>query len=161
MTAVPPKGDPLEQELLDARVDAAATARRRGRYRRGLCAMQLKAARCRLRLQKQHLNAQTLGHGLCRERPGTLVSLLADPKKAPLVSAWRDEARAEAPAAMALEASNANFGDPFESITPQKVVRLRRAAAAFLAAHEQTVKQVRFDSAAVLGVRLEVRCGVA
>ena len=55
---------------------------------------------------------------------------------------------------------NANFGDPFESVTPQKVARIRRAAAAFLAAHDQTVKQVRFDFAAVLGVRLEVRCGV-
>ncbi|MGA1333049.1 MAG: YraN family protein, partial [Ilumatobacteraceae bacterium] len=56
---------------------------------------------------------------------------------------------------------NANFGDPFEAITPQKMLRVRRATAAFLLTHKQTVNQIRFDFAAVLGVRLEVRCGVA
>jgi Holliday junction resolvase-like predicted endonuclease len=54
-----------------------------------------------------------------------------------------------------------NFGDPFEAITPQKMLRIRRATAAFMATYEQSVKEIRFDFAAVLGARLEVRCGVA
>jgi len=56
---------------------------------------------------------------------------------------------------------NADFGDPFEAITPQKLRRVRRATAAFMATYEQSVKEIRFDFAAVLGARLEVRCGVA
>ena len=55
---------------------------------------------------------------------------------------------------------NENFGYPFEAITPRKLARIRRAAASFLSSHEQSVKVVRFDVAAVLGTRLEVRCGV-
>jgi hypothetical protein len=38
---------------------------------------------------------------------------------------------------------------------------VRRATAAFMAIYEQSVKEIRFDFAAVLGARLEVRCGVA
>jgi putative endonuclease len=56
---------------------------------------------------------------------------------------------------------NADFGDPFEAITQQKLLRVRRATAAFMATYEQSVKEIRFDFAAVLGARLEVRCGVA
>jgi putative endonuclease len=56
---------------------------------------------------------------------------------------------------------NADFGDPFESITPQKMLRVRRATASFMATCEQIVKEIRFDFAAVLGARLEMRCGVA
>ena len=55
---------------------------------------------------------------------------------------------------------NANFGDPFEAITPRKLARMRRAAASFLASRKQSVKVIRFDVAAVLGTHLEVRCGV-
>ena len=79
---------------------------------------------------------------------------------------------------------NANFGDPFEAITPRKVLRLRRAAAAFVESlrlvhgastsaligdHEERasravsarrIKEIRFDAASVVGTRVEVRPGV-
>ncbi len=64
---------------------------------------------------------------------------------------------------------NANHGDPFEAITPRKIARLRRATAAFVAALRdddptlsggglrRPICNVRFDAAAVLGGRVEVR----
>ncbi|MEY2766175.1 MAG: hypothetical protein RL552_1080 [Actinomycetota bacterium] len=79
---------------------------------------------------------------------------------------------------------NADFGDPFEAITPRKVLRLRRAAAAFVESlrlvhgastsaligdHEELasrtvsarrIKEIRFDAASVVGTRVEVRPGV-
>ena len=79
---------------------------------------------------------------------------------------------------------NADFGDPFEAITPRKVLRLRRAAAAFVESlrlvhgastsaligdHEERasravsarrIKEIRFDAASVVGTRVEVRPGV-
>jgi hypothetical protein len=79
---------------------------------------------------------------------------------------------------------NVDFGDPFEAITPRKVLRLRRAAAAFVdslrlvhgapastskGGHEERasrvvsarqIKEIRFDAASVTGARVEVRSGV-
>lgn len=55
---------------------------------------------------------------------------------------------------------NTNFGDPFEAITPRKVLRLRRATAALVESMERPVKEIRFDGASVLGVRLTVRRGI-
>ena len=55
---------------------------------------------------------------------------------------------------------NAAFGDPFEAITDRKVLRLRRAAGAFLGANGvglPPIREVRFDAAAVIGARVEVR----
>lgn len=60
---------------------------------------------------------------------------------------------------------NADFGDPFESFTPRKMLRVRRATAAFIASLRDNqagatvppVREVRFDAAAVIGVRVEVR----
>jgi putative endonuclease len=46
------------------------------------------------------------------------------------------------------------FGDPLEMVTPVKVERVRRAAAAWLAA--QPAQRVRFDVAAERAGRLEV-----
>jgi putative endonuclease len=61
---------------------------------------------------------------------------------------------------------NADFGDPFEAITPRKVLRLRRAAAAFVDRFRATgdatsFSEIRLDAAAVMGARVEVRMGVA
>lgn len=67
--------------------------------------------------------------------------------------------------------SNVNLGDPFESITPQKIARLRRATAKFVAELRAgrlaaelgggdgrgDFSRVRFDAAAVLGGDVEVR----
>ena len=55
-----------------------------------------------------------------------------------------------------------NFGDPFEAITPQKVSRLRRATAQYVAELRRdtprlVVCRVRFDAAAVVGARVEIR----
>ena len=64
---------------------------------------------------------------------------------------------------------NGNHGDPFESITTQKIARLRRAAAIFVDALREgestlsggglrlPIRELRFDAAAVLGGRVEVR----
>ena len=62
---------------------------------------------------------------------------------------------------------NANLGDPFEAITPRKVLRLRRATAAFVhqlrRSGEQSfgsslfVNEIQFDAAAVTGVSLVIR----
>lgn len=60
---------------------------------------------------------------------------------------------------------NADFGDPFESISPRKMLRVRRATAAFIASLRDSqagatvpqVREVRFDAAAVIGARVEVR----
>jgi Holliday junction resolvase-like predicted endonuclease len=55
---------------------------------------------------------------------------------------------------------NAAFGDPFEAVTHGKVLRLRRATAAFLGANGvdlPPIREVRFDAAAVIGAQVEVR----
>ncbi len=57
---------------------------------------------------------------------------------------------------------NTNLGDPFESITPHKIAKLRRAMAEFVAEVRRNtpgliVHNVRFDAAAVIGARVEVR----
>ena len=64
---------------------------------------------------------------------------------------------------------NGNHGDPFESITTQKIARLRRAAAMFVVELRERgspvsggglrlpIHELRFDAAAVLGGRVEVR----
>jgi Holliday junction resolvase-like predicted endonuclease len=71
---------------------------------------------------------------------------------------------------------NADFADPFEAITPHKMQRVRRATAAYIASlrdvragatapHNLTVpthiREIRFDAAAVVGARVEVRENVA
>jgi putative endonuclease len=56
------------------------------------------------------------------------------------------------------------FGDPFEAVTAGKILRLRRTTAALLGTDDPrlpTVREVRFDAAAVIGARIEVREGVA
>jgi len=64
---------------------------------------------------------------------------------------------------------NGNHGDPFEAITEQKIARLRRATAVFVVGlredasptsgggSRRLVRRIRFDAAAVLGGRVEVR----
>ena len=64
---------------------------------------------------------------------------------------------------------NGNHGDPFEAITTQKIARLRRAAAMFVVelrdgvsptsggGLRRPIRELRFDAAAVLGGRVEVR----
>ena len=57
---------------------------------------------------------------------------------------------------------NTNLGDPFEAITPQKIAKLRRATAEYVARLRcdtpgLVVHNVRFDAAAVIGARVEVR----
>ena len=56
--------------------------------------------------------------------------------------------------------ASAAFGHPFEAITPTKVARIRRVAAAWLSAHPGAPSGVRLDAAAVLGVEIEVREGI-
>ena len=52
--------------------------------------------------------------------------------------------------------SNA-FGDPLESISPAKQLRVRRATQDFLESlSEVRITRVRFDAASVLGTRVEV-----
>jgi Holliday junction resolvase-like predicted endonuclease len=56
------------------------------------------------------------------------------------------------------------MGDPFEAVNARKILRLRRATAALLGTRDPClppVRQVRFDAAAVIGARIEVREGVA
>ncbi|MGA1679861.1 MAG: YraN family protein [Ilumatobacteraceae bacterium] len=56
------------------------------------------------------------------------------------------------------------MGDPFEAVNDRKILRLRRATAALLGTRDPSlppVRQVRFDAAAVIGARIEVREGVA
>lgn len=58
----------------------------------------------------------------------------------------------------------ATMGDPFEAVDARKILRLRRATAALLGTRDPSlppVRQVRFDAAAVIGARIEVREGVA
>ena len=83
---------------------------------------------------------------------------------------------------------NAHFGDPFESVTPQKILRVRRATASLVSQLRAqstdrnliaddvenptgssalcrkraggVIYLVRFDAAAVLGAQVEVREGV-
>jgi putative endonuclease len=50
----------------------------------------------------------------------------------------------------------ADYGDPLEMVTPEKMRRVRRAAEAWLARHpEHGACAVRFDVVAVRGRRLE------
>jgi len=60
---------------------------------------------------------------------------------------------------------NGELGDAFESITPRKVLRIRRATAMFIAASRSDVSvpqfsEVRFDAAAIRGRAVEFRHGV-
>lgn len=73
------------------------------------------------------------------------------------IVAWRDGVLA---VCEVKARSNANFGDPFEAITPRKVLRLRRAAAAFVASLHRPTKEIRFDAASVIGARLTMRQGI-
>lgn len=56
--------------------------------------------------------------------------------------------------------SSARYGSPFEAVGPAKQQRLRRLAAAWMAAHRPALGpgrcEVRFDVVAVTGGRLEV-----
>jgi len=52
--------------------------------------------------------------------------------------------------------SSEAFGTPLEAVTPAKQARIRRLAAAYLAASGVRAARVRFDVAAVLDGRLEV-----
>jgi putative endonuclease len=52
--------------------------------------------------------------------------------------------------------SSEAFGTPLEAVTPVKQARIRRLAAAYLAASGVRASRVRFDVAAVLDGRLEV-----
>lgn len=55
---------------------------------------------------------------------------------------------------------NTAFGHPFEAVTANKLLRLRRATAAFLGANGAGlpgVRELRFDAAAVIGAHVEVR----
>ena len=47
------------------------------------------------------------------------------------------------------------FGDPLEMVTPLKEQRIRRAAAAWLSAHDASGLEPRFDVVAVRGRRIE------
>ena len=51
--------------------------------------------------------------------------------------------------------SGPGFGDPLEMVTPVKVERIRRAAAGWLASHDATELDIRFDVVAVRGRRIE------
>jgi putative endonuclease len=51
--------------------------------------------------------------------------------------------------------SGTGFGDPLEMVTPVKVERIRRAAAAWLASHDCAGLDVRFDVVAERGRRIE------
>lgn len=73
------------------------------------------------------------------------------------VVAWRDGVLA---VCEVKARRNADFGDPFESITPRKMLRVRRATAAMLGTDSLRlphIREVRFDAAAVVGARVEVR----
>jgi putative endonuclease len=53
--------------------------------------------------------------------------------------------------------SSAAFGEPFEAVTVAKQLRIRRLAAAWLAAHPAAgARDVRFDVASVRGATVEV-----
>ena len=57
---------------------------------------------------------------------------------------------------------NDNFGGAFEAVTPRKMLRIRRAAASFIAAlrvsaDSPNIDELRFDVAAVTGGRFEIR----
>ena len=52
--------------------------------------------------------------------------------------------------------ASAAFGTPLEAVTPVKQARIRRLAAAYLAASGVRAFRVRFDVAAVLDGQLEV-----
>ncbi len=54
-----------------------------------------------------------------------------------------------------------DFGDPFESISPEKQVRVRRAAQDLLESGDGAlaglrITRVRFDAASVLGAQVEI-----
>lgn len=52
------------------------------------------------------------------------------------------------------------FGHPWEAIGPEKLVRMRRLALAWMQAHGRGSERVRLDAAAVLGGEVEVLHGV-
>lgn len=56
--------------------------------------------------------------------------------------------------------ASAAYGHPFDAITPAKLARVRRLAAAWLAAHPcedpGVARGIRIDAAAVLGAKVEV-----
>ena len=52
--------------------------------------------------------------------------------------------------------SNDDFGDPLEAITSRKQFVLQRAAFEFVKQHDLQKMQLRFDVAAVTGVKVEV-----
>ena len=87
------------------------------------------------------------------------------------VVAWRDGVLA---VCEVKARRNADFGDPFEAITPRKMLRLRRATAAFVASWRSSqhpvhfgvnsilhIREIRLDAAAVLGTTVTVRESVA
>jgi putative endonuclease len=69
------------------------------------------------------------------------------------VVAWRDGVLA---VCEVKARSSVAFGSPLEAVTPAKQARIRRLAAAYLAASPGRARTVRFDVAAVLDGRLEV-----
>ncbi len=48
------------------------------------------------------------------------------------------------------------YGSGAEAITPTKQLRIRRLAAAWLATHDRSANQIRFDVVCVTGTRLDV-----
>jgi Holliday junction resolvase-like predicted endonuclease len=87
------------------------------------------------------------------------------------VVAWRDGVLA---VCEVKARRNADFGDPFEAITPRKMLCLRRATAAFVASWRSSqhsvhlgansslhIREIRLDAAAVLGTSVTVRESVA
>lgn len=53
--------------------------------------------------------------------------------------------------------SSSRFGSPFEAVDHRRVKRLRSAAMEYLRAEQPSRRGIRFDVAAVLGGRVEVR----
>jgi putative endonuclease len=56
--------------------------------------------------------------------------------------------------------ASAAFGDPLEAIDARKVARVRRLAAAWLAAHAVRPDEIRIDAASVLGAKVAVVEGI-
>jgi putative endonuclease len=52
--------------------------------------------------------------------------------------------------------ANDEFGEPLEAITPRKQFVLHRAAYEFVKQHQMSQMTLRFDVAAVTGVRVDV-----
>jgi putative endonuclease len=56
--------------------------------------------------------------------------------------------------------SSAAYGHPWEAIGPDKLVRMRRLALAWMEQHGRGREQVRIDAAAVLGGTIEILHGL-